>query len=324
VKRENQVDESRLSESVGSKGKREPKERKLEDLELTYVGVIAILFVAVYSQYLLEYLGVHLGAVLGLIAGTLLVYGAPILAITLLWGTGIIRKFFKNTYSALKVGLGLFGVFTVLGTVLALVILVFLIAFNPSTVNLLSKPNPVLNVSPGFAWIMVGFSFLVTGPAEEYIFRGFVFGGLLDIFKNRHWMILAFVSSLLFGAAHLYYAFTYGPASLIQFTELVTFGLAMSGTYYLSGGNLFAPALIHGAFDATAFVGVATSTSVGNGLRAFMILLGIIFAFLLYIQRENRKNQIPSKVPQETTHVTGFLGRADLSKTASANDVSRK
>jgi hypothetical protein len=42
-----------------------------------------------------------------------------------------------------------------------------------------------------------------------------------------------------------------------------------------------------------------------------MILLGIIFAFLLYIQRENRKNQIPSKVPQETTHATGFLGGAD-------------
>jgi hypothetical protein len=305
MKTANQIDESRLSESVGSNGKRGHKGKKF------YVLGLIIMFVAVYSQYLLQDLGVHLGAVLGLIAGTLLVYGVPILAITLLWGTGIIRKFFKNTYSGLKLGLGLFGVFTVLGTVLALVLLVILIAFNPSTVNLLSKPNPVLNVSPSFAWIMVGFSFLVTGPAEEYIFRGFVFGGLLDIFKNRHWMILAFVSSLLFGAAHLYYAFTYGPASLIQFTELVTFGLAMAGTYYLSSGNLFAPALIHGAFDATAFVGVATSTSVGNGLRAFMILLGIIFAFLLYIQRENRKNQIPNKVPPETTHATGFLGGAD-------------
>ncbi|MGB8780252.1 MAG: type II CAAX endopeptidase family protein [Candidatus Bathyarchaeia archaeon] len=305
MKTSDEIDQSRLSESIGSNGKREPKGKR------SYVLGLIIVFVAVYSQYLLQYLGVHLGAILGAIAGTLLVYGVPILAITLLWGTGIIRKFFKNTYSGLKLGLGLFGVFTVLGIVLGVVILVILLALNPSTVNLLNKPNPVLNVSPNFAWIMVGVSLLVTGPAEEYIFRGFVFGGLLDIFKNRNWLILAFVSSLLFSAAHLYYAVTYGPASLIQFTEIVTFGMAMAGTYYLSGGNLFAIALIHGAYDATAFVGVATSTSVGLGLRAFMILLGIIVAFLLYTERGSRKDHIPSNVPQETTRATGFLGGAD-------------
>jgi len=302
MKTSDQTDESRLSESIGSNDKREPKGKK------SYVLGLIIVFVAVYSQYLLQDLGVHLGAVLGLIAGTLLVYGVPILAITLLWGTGIIRKFFKNTYSALKLGLGLFGVFTVLGIVLGVMILIILIALNPSTVNLLNKPNPVLNVSPSFAWVMVGVSFLVTGPAEEYIFRGFVFGGLLDIFKNRHWMILAFVSSLLFGAAHLYYAYTYGPASLIQFTELVTFGMAMAGTYYLSGGNLFAPALIHGAYDATAFVGVATSTSVGAGLRVFMILLGVIVAFVLYIQRGNRKERASIQSGSGNNTGEGFLG----------------
>jgi membrane protease YdiL (CAAX protease family) len=284
MKTSGEIDESRLSESMGNNGKREPKGKKV------YVLGLIIVFMAVYSQYLLQYLGVHLGAVPGLIVGSLLVYGVPIMAITLLWGTAIVRKFFKNTYSGLKLGLGLFGVFTVLGIVLGVVILVILLALNPSTINLISKPNPVLNVSPNFAWIMVGVSLLVTGPAEEYIFRGFVFGGLLDIFKNRHWLILAFVSSLLFSAGHLYYAVVYGPASLIQFTDLVTFGMAMAGTYYLSGGNLFAIALIHGAYDATAFVGVATSTSVSLGLRAFMILLGIIVAFLLYIQRGSRKD----------------------------------
>lgn len=284
MKTSDEIDQSRLSESMGSNGKREPKGKKF------YVLGLTIVFLAVYSPYLLQYLGVHLGQVLGLIAGYLLVYGVPILAITLLWGTAIIRRFFKNTYSGLELGLGYFGVFTVLGLVLGVVILVFLIALNPSTVNLLNKPNPVLNVSPDLAWIMVGVSFLVIGPAEEYIFRGFVFGGLLEIFKNRNWLILAFVSSLLFSAGHLYYAFTYGPASLIQFTDLVTFGMAMAATFYLSGGNLFAPALIHGAYDATAFVGVATSTNISLGLRAFMILLGIIVAFLLYIQRGSRKD----------------------------------
>jgi len=302
MKTSDEMDQSRLSESMGSNDKREPKGKK------SYVLGLIIVFVAVYSQYLLQYFEVHLG----LILGSLLVYGVPVLSITLLWGTAIIRRFFKNTYSGLKLGLGLFGVFTVLGIVLAVVIVVFLVALDPSTAKLLDKPNPVLNVSPDFAWIMVGVSLLVTGPAEEYIFRGFVLGGLLDIFKNRHWLILAFVSSLLFSATHLYYAVVYGPASLVQFTDLVTFGMAMAATYHLSGGNLSAPALIHGAYNATAFVGVAlTSTSVSIGLRAFMILLGIIVAFLLYIQRGSRKNHNPYNVPQETTRARGFLGGVD-------------
>ncbi|MGA3191126.1 MAG: type II CAAX endopeptidase family protein [Candidatus Bathyarchaeia archaeon] len=301
LKTSDEMDQSGVSESVGSNGKRGPRGKKF------YVLGLVIVFVAVYSQYLFQYWGVHLG----LISGSLLVYGVPVLAITLLLGTATIRRFFKNTYSGLKLGLGLFGAFTVLGIVLAAVILIFLAALDPSTIKLLDNPNPVLQVSPDFAWIMVGVSFLVTGPAEEYIFRGFMFGGLLGIFKNRHWLILAFVSSLLFSATHLYYAFAYGPASLVQFADLVTFGMAMAGTYYFSGGNLFAPALIHGAFDATAFVGVATSTIVGTGLRAFMILLGITVAFLLYIQRGSRRNQIPSNLPQENTRATGFLGGAD-------------
>lgn len=296
-----EVDRGHLSESVGNNGRSQPRGNKF------YVLGLIIVFVAVYSQYLVQYLGFHLG----LILGSLLVYGVPILAITLLWGTTIIRRFFKSTYSAIKLGLGLFGAFTVLGIVLGIVIAIFLVALDPSTVKLLEKPNPVLSVSPDFAWIMVGVSLLVTGPAEEYIFRGFVFGGLLDIFKDRHWLILAFVASLLFSATHLYYAATYGAASLVQFTDLITFGMAMAGTYYLSGGNLFAPALIHGAYDATAFVGVATSTSVGTGLRVFMILLGTIVAFLLYIQRGSRKDHNPINAPQETIRATRFSGGDD-------------
>lgn len=306
MKTSDEKDQSFPLESVGSNGKHASRRNKI-----SYVLLLAIVFAAVYSQYLLQYLGVHLGQVLGTVAGILLVYGVPTLAITLLWGTGIIRKFFKNTYSALKLGLGLFGAFTVLGIVLALGILAFLAVLDPSAVNLLNKPNPVLQVSPNFAWVMVGLSFLVTGPAEEYIFRGFMFGGLLGIFRNRHWWILALVSSLLFGSMHLYYAYTYGPASLVQYAELVTFGMAMAATYYLSSGNLFAPALIHGAYDATAFVGVATSLSIGDGLRAFLILLGIVVAFLLYIERGSRKDRVPSSPPQQTTPAAGSPGGAN-------------
>ena len=272
-----------------------------------YVLGLIIIFVAVYSQYLFSDFGIHLGVILGL----LLVYGVPILAITLLLGTTIIRRWFKNTFYAVKVGLGLFGAFTVLGFALAIVIGTILVALYPPTTKLLEQPNPELDVSPYFAWILVGVSLLAVGPAEEYIFRGFVFGGLLDIFKNRNWLIPALVSSLLFSAAHLYYAETYEVASLVPFVELVTFGMAMAGTYYLSGGNLFAPALIHGAYDATAYVGVATSTSVGDDLRAFMIVLGVIVAFVMYIQRGSRKDQNRINASQVTIRATGFSSSND-------------
>ena len=33
----------------------------------------------------------------------------------------------------------------------------------------------------------------------------------------------------------------------------------MSATYYLSDGNLIIPAIIHGIYDATGFIGVAVS-----------------------------------------------------------------
>lgn len=67
--------------------------------------------------------------------------------------------------------------------------------------------------------------------------------------------MLAFLSSVFFAAVHLYYALTYGVASLIPFVDIVAIGMALAITYYHSGGNLLIPALIHGVYDATGFFG---------------------------------------------------------------------
>jgi len=243
----------------------------------SYLIGLLIIFASVYSQYLIGGFGP--------IFGFLVVYGIPVLATGLLWGSAIIRRALGHTYTALKFGLGFFGAFTVLGVLVSVAILFILLVFDPSAVNLLNRPNPVLNISPEFAWIMVGVSILVVGPAEEYLFRGFMYGGLLSLFKNRHWLSLAFVSSLLFAGVHLYYAFTYGIASSVQLTNLITFGMAMAAAYYFSGGNLLIPALIHGTYDATAFVGVATSLYVTAILRGIMIIIGVIVAIVLFAQR---------------------------------------
>jgi len=276
-------------------GSATPKGKSRRASAARYIAGLIVIFVCVYSQYIAQYLGFHFDFILGVA----IVYGVPILIVTDLWGTSIIKKFFNNTLAASKFGLAFFGAFTALGIIISVVILFFLLLFNPSTVNLLSKPNPVLNVSPQFAWIMVAASILIVGPAEEYLFRGFMFGALLEIFNNAHWLVLAFASSALFAVVHLYYASTYGLASLIQFTELVTFGMAMSSTYYFSKGNLSIPSLIHGLFDATGFIGVAVSLEVGTGLRGLMILTGLIVGLILLIQdsrtRDNNSSNLNAK-----------------------------
>ena len=62
--------------------------------------------------------------------------------------------------------------------------------------------------------------------------------------------------------------------------------MAMAATYYASGGNLLVPAMIHGAYDATGYVGVATSSQIGVQLREVMIVIGLIAAFIVFSRRK--------------------------------------
>jgi len=263
----------------------------------SYVAVLLIIYAAVYSQYL-----VHLGTVLGF----LVVYGIPVAVISAVFGREIMKKAKNNTGKAFKLGLGLFGAFTVAGIVLSVIALIVILFLNPTAILLLNKPNPVLQIPPTIAWVMTGLSIVIVGPAEEYIFRGFLYGGLLSVFRGKHWISLAFLSSILFMAVHLYYVSTYGVASAVPLIDVTTFGMAMAMTYYLSGGNIVAPALIHGVYDATGFVSVASSMTIGLILRATLILIAVIFA-AIYVRRKNLQPQIlpqageTSDTAQQTT-----------------------
>jgi membrane protease YdiL (CAAX protease family) len=253
-----------------------------------YLFGLLVILGAAYSQYVFGGFGPAVGF--------LVVYGVPIVVVSVLWGRAIIQKARKNTLMTVKFGLGFYGAFTALGLIVSYAILFFLTKFDAAALSLLHRPNPVLHVSPEYAWIMVGVSLLVVGPAEEYLFRGFVFGGLLSLFKNHHWLVLSLVSSVFFAAAHLYYGLVYGVASAIDFTDLATFGMAMCVTYYLSGGNLLVPALIHGAYDATGFLGVATSSQIGAFLRILMLLIGIAVALALLENRRRKKGRAINRV----------------------------
>ena len=142
----------------------------------SFLLAVLVIFAASYSQYLIH--GISPVLVI------FVVYGVPILIISLLVGREIARKSFNHNRLALKFGLGLYGAFTLLGTILGIAIYAVISQFDPSALNLLHNPNPVLNVSPEAAWIMVFGSILVIGPAEEYIFRGFVYGELLKILSS--------------------------------------------------------------------------------------------------------------------------------------------
>ncbi len=232
--------------------------------------VLCIMFAAFYSQYLVKGFGP--------IAGSLIVYGIPTLAATFVCGRALLRNAFGHTSTAMKLGISSFGMFELLGSLVGIVVMYAVSYFYPDAEELLDRHNPVLDVPRRFGWLMILVSIVMIGPIEEYLFRGFVYGGLLSLYRRHHWLALAFLSSMFFAVAHLYYASVYGVASVVAFADLMAFGMAMSFTYYFSGGNLLVPALIHGLYDAGGFLAVAVSPYAGATFRSLMVLVGIVVA----------------------------------------------
>ncbi len=241
-----------------------------------YLLGLAVILLAVYLPYFVS---------LGPVGGYLVVYGVPIAVVSLFFGSQIMNRAAKNNKEAFKLTLGLFSSLYVVGIFLATVVFAVILQFNPSAQQLLEQPNPALDVSPTVAWIMMAVAVLVVGPAEEYLFRGFLFGGLLSISKGRHWFPIAFVSSLVFAFAHGYYAVTYGVASPVFFIQLTMFGIAMCVAYYWSGGNIVALAVVHGLNDAIGFLGVATTRTVGLTAQGIFLAVGLVFAVYVLFKK---------------------------------------
>lgn len=246
------------------------------------VGLLVIV-IGVYSQYIFN--------IRGLVYGTLVVYILPAIVIFLIDGRRILSKANANFKKAFRYGFGYFGVFSAAGIGLALLLLLILFAFDPQIGGLLNRPNPLLEVTPNLAWIMIGFSFLVVGPFEEFLFRGFIFGELLNILKGRHWVFAAIISSILFSIIHLYYFFAFGIASVIQFSQIIMFGLGLSGAYYKSQGNLLILALIHGAFDATSFLIIAIPENpfIGLELKIALIVVSVLIGVFTVLGKSESK-----------------------------------
>jgi len=271
--------------------------------KILYVLGIVVIFLAVYSQYFIHFTNIF-GVLLGEVIGYLVVYGLPILVVSLILGRELLRKAAKNNLTAAKYGVGLFGVMTVVGIFLSALALMIIMNFEPQAQDILNKTNPALDVPSDVAWIMIAVSLIVVGPAEEYLFRGFMYGGLLKLSKGKNWLPLAVLSSVLFAVVHGYYAVTYGITSILFFISLSTFGFAMCVTYYWSNGNILMPALIHGVYDATGFLSVAYSTQVGLAARSVFIAVGVAFAFVFLLRKiliKTKPAEQPPPPPQPAT-----------------------
>ncbi len=235
---------------------------------------MSITVVAILSQYFVPETWPPALALYGNLAGDLaVVYGIPIVAFAVLVGAGPLRAWADRTGRAAWEGLKWYGGLSVLAIVVTLALAVIYERFDPGALALLDRPNPVVTAAAGNPWFWVGFSFVV-GGIEETIFRGWIYGfwhGRVGNFWGP-----AVGSSVLFAAVHLYYGTTYGAASPLIFPTLFFLGLAFAVTYERSGGNLLVVALLHGAYDASAFYYAFISQPVGLLFRYLPVLAGVV------------------------------------------------
>jgi len=250
-----------------------------------FTGVV-IAVVAIFSQYFVPEAVPATNVLYGNLAGDVfVVYVVPVLAFALLVGRSPLRDWGRRMGTAVWQGLRFYGLLSLLGIVILIVLAIVYLSIDPSALQNLNRPNPALEQAKGNPWLFVAFSFVV-GAFEETIFRGFMFGYWRD--RSGPWMVPAVWTSVVFAAVHLYYATTYGAAAPLIFPTLFLMGFAFAATYRFSGGNLVVPALLHGAHDAAAFL-TLISMELGVILSYLLILVGALVGLVHYLRNDSER-----------------------------------
>ena len=99
---------------------------------------------------------------------------------------------------------------------------------------------------------LIPLSVLVTGPAEEFLYRGVVQTRLTEAFDAR---VAVFLAALVFSIVHVP---AYGLGSGLDWSLATTLGVlfvlgAVLGTVYEVTDNLVVPAIAHGIYNAVVF-----------------------------------------------------------------------
>lgn len=104
--------------------------------------------------------------------------------------------------------------------------------------------------NPAILLPLIPLSILVTGPAEELLYRGVVHTRLAAAFDTAPTVLIA---SVVFAAVHLP-AYYLGAGGSVAASIAVVFVLgAVLGVLYEYSGNLVVPAVAHGVYNAVTF-----------------------------------------------------------------------
>jgi membrane protease YdiL (CAAX protease family) len=245
-----------------------------------YAIAVVVTVVAILSQYFLPQNVPALTPVYTSLPGDLfIVYGIPVIAFALLVGAGPLRRWRVRMGTATVDGLAFYAAATIVTLAVLAAMVVVYEALDPSALQLLSRQNPALTQAAGDPWFWVGFSFVI-GAFEETIFRGWVYG----FWRNRvsNWVGPAIATSALFAGLHLYYGTTYGAAAPLIFPGLFLLGFAFAATYQTSGGNLVVVALLHGLYDAAAFL-TLVDTDLGLLVRYLPVVIGLVLLLVRFL-----------------------------------------
>ncbi len=247
-----------------------------------YGVAVTITTAVILSQYSLPRLVPAVAPVYhSLPGGLLIVYGIPIVAFVALVGVRPLTRFFAEPRRATIEGLRWYGLLSLLSLgVLFLVVLLYQ-WLDPSALQQLQRPNPVLQNARSNPWFWVGFSFVI-GIVEETIFRGWIFGYWIAR-GTSNWRVHAVWTSGLFAGVHLYYGTTYGPAVTFALVQLFFVGLAFAGAVHASRGTLVVVGLLHGAYDAIAFLTLVWSDALV--LNYTLILVGALIGLIVFLRR---------------------------------------
>jgi membrane protease YdiL (CAAX protease family) len=253
------------------------------DAVVRYLVAVLITVFVILSQYFVPELLPGLRPIYASLPGDLfIVYGIPVLAFALLVGGAPLRHWFGRLRTASLEGLTWYAGATILSLVVLFVLVIVYEALDPSALQLLQRQNPALTQAAGDPWFWVGFSFVI-GAFEETIFRGWIYGFWRG--RTKRWIAPAVGSSALFAGVHLYYGTTYGPAAPLIFPGLFLLGFAFAATYEASGGNLLVIALMHGVYDASAFL-TLVDTNLGLLVRYLPVLVGVVLILARLLARE--------------------------------------
>jgi membrane protease YdiL (CAAX protease family) len=244
-----------------------------------YAIGVAITGLAILSQYFVpQSIPAALALYQNFFGDLAVVYGIPVLALSLLIGKRPLRHYADRMASAAVWSVGWYGLMSLLALFVTFIIVVVYLVVDPAALQLLSRQSPVVQSAQSDPWFWIGFSFVI-GFVEETIFRGWIFGYWLSR-GTVSWFGPAIGTSVFFAGVHLYYGTTYGVASPIIFPTLFLEGFAFAAAMKSSGGNVVVIAIVHGVNDALAFYSLVDL----NGyyvLHYGLLLIGAVLGIVL-------------------------------------------